>query len=361
MFYINSTDKQYIRLKGFEEIAIKAKNKGYICPVCGSGSGKKGTGIITKDNIHYKCFACGWGGDIFDYVGVYFNIVNKQEQLTKTAQLLNIGEPVKEGRPAAEKNKNAAKIFTLQEQEKKGPKYTEEELKEKRQKAYDYYYKWAKDLYYNSKIGMEYMTARGFTRQNLAAYMIGYIRTNKFTKSGKTCNFIVIPITDYYYILRGCGFNFNFKRNVLLDGFNVALWTPLQFNPIAPIPDKYKNIIVCEGCMDALTCLELNYNTISLNSTSNKDKFVEYAKEHKEYNYIIEMDNDRAGEAATTAIIDRLKDTNVNYKVCNIVKTYKGGVFKDLNDCLMDSKTDLKKHINSIICGRGAADEKEIA
>ena len=29
---------------------------GYICPVCGSGSGPKGTGITSKDgNIHFTC------------------------------------------------------------------------------------------------------------------------------------------------------------------------------------------------------------------------------------------------------------------------------------------------------------------
>ena len=32
------------------------KHKGYICPICGSGSGKNGTGITTKDNIHFTCW-----------------------------------------------------------------------------------------------------------------------------------------------------------------------------------------------------------------------------------------------------------------------------------------------------------------
>ena len=30
--------------------------KGYICPICGSGSGKNGTGITTKDGIHFTCW-----------------------------------------------------------------------------------------------------------------------------------------------------------------------------------------------------------------------------------------------------------------------------------------------------------------
>ncbi len=35
----------------------------YICPICGSGTGKKGTGITSKDGIHFTCWAgclLGW-------------------------------------------------------------------------------------------------------------------------------------------------------------------------------------------------------------------------------------------------------------------------------------------------------------
>ena len=33
----------------------KAKVSGFICPICKSGTGKNGTGIETKDNIHFTC------------------------------------------------------------------------------------------------------------------------------------------------------------------------------------------------------------------------------------------------------------------------------------------------------------------
>ena len=43
--------------------------KGYICPICGSGSGKKGTGITTKDKIHFTCWAgCFTNSDIIDII-----------------------------------------------------------------------------------------------------------------------------------------------------------------------------------------------------------------------------------------------------------------------------------------------------
>ena len=36
-----------------------ASGKGYICPICGSGSGPHGTGMTTKDGIHFVCWKKG--------------------------------------------------------------------------------------------------------------------------------------------------------------------------------------------------------------------------------------------------------------------------------------------------------------
>ena len=40
----------------------------YICPLCGSGTGRNGTAAfsINPDKIHWKCFSCNRSGDIFD-------------------------------------------------------------------------------------------------------------------------------------------------------------------------------------------------------------------------------------------------------------------------------------------------------
>ncbi|MDO5785047.1 MAG: hypothetical protein Q4P20_08280 [Eubacteriales bacterium] len=37
-----------------------AKNrKSYVCPVCGSGTGQKGSGMTSKDGEYWKCWSCG--------------------------------------------------------------------------------------------------------------------------------------------------------------------------------------------------------------------------------------------------------------------------------------------------------------
>lgn len=40
-------------------LPIARNNVSYICPVCNSGSGKKGTGMTSRDGIHWKCWSCG--------------------------------------------------------------------------------------------------------------------------------------------------------------------------------------------------------------------------------------------------------------------------------------------------------------
>lgn len=42
----------------------------YVCPVCGSGSGKNGSGIRTKDGIHYTCFSGNCSGEVRNVDGV---------------------------------------------------------------------------------------------------------------------------------------------------------------------------------------------------------------------------------------------------------------------------------------------------
>lgn len=49
--------------------------RGWVCPLCGSGSGDKGTGITTKDGIHFTCWAgCFQSADLIDIIGLVEHI-----------------------------------------------------------------------------------------------------------------------------------------------------------------------------------------------------------------------------------------------------------------------------------------------
>ena len=58
----------------------KAKDGGYICPVCGNGSGKSGTGVklIKGQTFRYKCFKCGTSGDVINFYAAEHHISNAE-------------------------------------------------------------------------------------------------------------------------------------------------------------------------------------------------------------------------------------------------------------------------------------------
>ena len=389
--FFSKEDIEEMKEKGFNYLEVpKAKKKTYICPSCGSGKGKNGhhTGMkFFKKSHKYHCFVCGSTFDVFDYVGIEYGLTTFYDKTLKVAELM--GKLDSNYIKSGEKKKKDMSMSSLdkkqehqeekkdqehqeehqqadQEQEEKKKPLTPKEIEEKKKEIEKRYVLRTRNLLSgNDKTGLKYMTKRGFSKWTLLNYGIGYMKTREYSKQGKVCNFITIPVTNYYYIVRGCGFKFDFKRHALLQGFNVTLWIPKP-NSYTSIEkgDKEtikndKQVIVCEGCMDTLTCLELGFNSISLNSASNREKFVEYAKEHPKHEYIIELDNDKAGQDATQEIIEKLKNTNVNYKVLDIVKTFKGGAFKDLNACLMDDRDMLKNHMDNLLGRTGENESKK--
>ena len=70
--------------------------KGYICPICGSGSGKKGTGITEnpRNKGHFTC----WAGECFSnmsYIDILalkngIDITNRKAVVDNACKLLNI-------------------------------------------------------------------------------------------------------------------------------------------------------------------------------------------------------------------------------------------------------------------------------
>ena len=62
--------KQEIRKEWKRLYPADGSGKGIICPICGSGSGSKGTGIRenprSKTQGALKCFSCGFSGDVLD-------------------------------------------------------------------------------------------------------------------------------------------------------------------------------------------------------------------------------------------------------------------------------------------------------
>lgn len=104
------------------------------------------------------------------------------------------------------------------------------------------------------------------------------------------------------------------------------------------LDSKYPEIItITEGIFDALSFMQFNIESICLNSTSMSNKFCNLIKEKKDnlHNkvFVLALDNDTQGIAATNKIKECLKTLDIKYIKLEIKKEY-----KDINDYLVSDK-----------------------
>lgn len=95
---INSTPDTWLERDG--------KGKGFICPLCQSGSGKQGTGLSenkkTQTPYQYKCFNCQEYGDMIHFVQRAFNLPERLDAIDKAREIWGI-EPFTPRKKGGEK------------------------------------------------------------------------------------------------------------------------------------------------------------------------------------------------------------------------------------------------------------------
>lgn len=80
--------KEQLKTRAKDYLKPDRSKKGYICPICSSGTGKHGTGITTKDGVHFTCWrGCFTSADIIDIIGLEYNISDYNDKLLKAAQI----------------------------------------------------------------------------------------------------------------------------------------------------------------------------------------------------------------------------------------------------------------------------------
>ncbi len=78
---------EYMRSHATEILNPDKHDKGFICPICGSGKGdgrkNAGTGITTKDGIHFTCWAGYFtNSNIIDIIGLQYGL-NENDHVHK--------------------------------------------------------------------------------------------------------------------------------------------------------------------------------------------------------------------------------------------------------------------------------------
>ena len=255
-----------------------------------------------------KCFSCGVSYDIYDLIGLDYDLHNFKEQLEKVQELYLGYVPVKK-----------------------------EVKKEIDNKIYDY------TNYYNkcfkNRYKTTYLEQRGITRELIDKYKIGYDEERQL---------VVFPINKHCYFARSVVNNDKIKSRGSSDIWNKKY-----------IKENNQLVYVTEGIIDALSLevIDPNVKVMSINGVGNINSLV-YALKENNFNGTIGIvfDKDGAGKKATDELKKELAKINVNSFSTSMIATFDDiSKVKDINMALINNKDLLKRnyeYINSALLQR---------
>lgn len=255
-----------------------------------------------------KCFSCGASYDIYDLIGLDYDLHSFKEQLEKVQELYLGYVPVKK-----------------------------EVKKEIDNKIYDY------TNYYNkcfkNRYKTTYLEQRGITRELIDKYKIGYDEERQL---------VVFPINKHCYFARSVVNNDKIKSRGSSDIWNKKY-----------IKENNQLVYVTEGIIDALSLevIDPNVKVMSINGVGNINSLI-YALKENNFNGTIGIvfDKDGAGKKATDELKKELAKINVNSFSTSMIATFDDiSKVKDINMALINNKDLLKRnyeYINSALLQR---------
>lgn len=255
-----------------------------------------------------KCFSCGASYDIYDLIGLDYDLHNFKEQLEKVQELYLGYVPVKK-----------------------------EVKKEIDNKIYDY------TNYYNkcfkNRYKTTYLEQRGITRELIDKYKIGYDEERQL---------VVFPINKHCYFARSVVNNDKIKSRGSSDIWNKKY-----------IKENNQLVYVTEGIIDALSLevIDPNVKVMSINGVGNINSLI-YALKENNFNGTIGIvfDKDGAGKKETDELKKELAKINVNSFSTSMIATFDDiSKVKDINMALINNKDLLKRnyeYINSALLQR---------
>ncbi len=325
--------KQYIRTGAMRYLQPDRSQKGYLCPICGSGGGKNGTGITTKDGIHFTCWAgCFTNADIIDIIGLKYKLTDYNDKLRKAADIFNIDIENGRGRstavqdfaPVAERPKqdiqqNSIHANTQQEVE---PDYTA------------FFLQANKDVYKTDY-------HRGLTPETIDRFKLGYVENWKHPKApnAPASPRLIIPTSKHSYLARDTREELTEEQRKYSKS---KVGRVRIFNSRA-LTEAQKPVFVVEGELDALSIIDVGGEAIALGSTANKKALLAMLESRRPTQpLIIAMDNDKAGARANAELTEGLERLKIPFYVVDIAQPY-----KDANEALNSGREAFRAVVES--------------
>lgn len=328
---MNEKDKEALKAalpQYVESITTRDAGAGrnmYVCPLCGSGTGK-GTGkadgaFSIKDGKSWHCFVCHKGGDIFDLIKEHEGLTDFLDQAARAAEIagITLASPADPGR----------QLPTMTGENK--PKTSQPPVRSGKFK--DYITKCQAAAYQTG-----YFEQRGFDWNDIERFGLGYDAEK---------NLIVIPYDHEgnYYITRNTTTpNIKEGRFIGKPSAEEAGAEPL-YNYAALSSDL--PCFVTESPIDAISIMKSGKcNAVATGGTSHMKLLKAIQGKTPACVFVLSYDNDAQGQAAQTALAADLEKQGVPYVLAEYSLQEYGEFFKkDPNDFLRNNPEQLAEDV----------------
>lgn len=316
----------------------KAGANMFNCPVCGSGTGKKGTGalkIYPNNRVlcnAQNCFGSK-GQDTLGALRIIWNCseteaMNRAGYYSSTEPGRTIPAPMKKETPKEEP---------------------------KPRKNYSSFYRECHEALKKSQEALAYLNKRGITEESIDRFNLGYCESWKHSTAGKWVNpskRIIIPRTAETYLARRID---EPKTEAEKDFTKQIQGTQRDLFNLEAIKEEI--VIVCEGELDAISLYQAGAAAVvGLGSTGNCERFLEAAKTmNPEGLFFLALDNDEPGKKAQEELEKSMNEAGLSGESIDTGKLFLD--CKDANEAFVKNADSLTELINIILSKAQASKE----
>lgn len=320
--------RQYIIERSKDHLTPDKSGKGFICPICGSGSGRNGTGITTKDGVHFTCWAgCFTNADIIDIIGLETGATDYNSKLEAAAAKYGI---TAEGYHRSTPQEDFATVAAEYQKQAKSKQFTQAAI---HNTAYAIQQVEAEPDYTSFFLKANEDIAktsyhRGLTLETLNRFKLGYVESWTHPKAPQAppSPRLIIPTSKHSYLARDTRDNLTPEQ---------AQYAKSKVGKVRIFNSKAlymasKPVFIVEGELDALSIIDVGGEAVALGSTANRRALLTMLESQRPTQpLIIAMDNDEAGSKANRELAEGLERLKITFYRLDIAKPY-----KDANEAL---------------------------
>lgn len=338
--------KEYLQSHGKDLLTPDKSRKGFICPICGSGDGAKGTGITTKDGVHFTCWAgCFTHSDIIDIIGQRDGLTEYRDKLEAACREAGIALDA----PSSYRRTTAREDFSEVEENQKQDRTEQDKHSDIHTSTYTQQQEADYTAYYalcHSRIAStDYPAQRGLSAEVLERFNIGFDpgwKHPKVVAEGKNppaTPRLIIPTSASSYLARDTRAEIPEPQRQ----YSKSKVGKVHIFNLDALEDAERPCFVVEGEIDALSIIEVGGNALALGSVSNAERLLKVLEGRKpKQPLIIAMDNDEAGQKAAKTLAEGLEKQGLTFYRRNPCEG-----FKDANEALQKDRESLRAAVEA--------------